>query len=94
MRYVAFLCHRFCIFCRGDFDPGKMRDKGNGLHCGDGSAHGGSPYLFVAHGVRIGLLWPDHFDQRIYVSVSDPVGRGHGSVLALLLQGAADRRRQ
>ena len=35
MRYVAFLCHRFCIFCRGDFDPGKMRDKGNGLHCGD-----------------------------------------------------------
>ncbi len=31
MRYVAFLCHRFCIFCRGDFDPGKMRDKGNGL---------------------------------------------------------------
>ena len=34
----------------------KMRDKENGLYRGDGSAHGGSPYLFVDHGAHIGLL--------------------------------------
>ena len=44
------------FFCRCDFDPGKMRDKEDGLYCGDGSAHGGSPYLFMDHGAYIGLL--------------------------------------
>lgn len=56
MGYVAFLCYRLCVFCRGDIDSGKMRDKEDGLCRGDGSAHGGCPYLFMDHGAHIGLL--------------------------------------
>ena len=56
MGYVAFLCYRLCVFCRGDFDPGKMRDKEDRFYRGDGSAHGSSPYLFMDHGAHIRLL--------------------------------------
>ena len=44
------------FFAGGDIDSGKMRDKEDGLCRGDGSAHGGCPYLFMDHGAHIGLL--------------------------------------
>ena len=55
IEHVAVLCDRFCFFCRGDSDSGKVRNQKNRFfHCYCNSYRGGIGF-FLDHGNGSGI---------------------------------------
>lgn len=82
--YVAFICGRFRLLCRGDFHPGKMRDPEDRLDGGYCCADSGDPGFFLDHGIFCRVLEPAFFRKGQYPGFSDPFRRSYGSFLAVL----------
>lgn len=80
------------VLCGFDFDTGEGRHRRCELKFGDRGAHGGRARHGVARRLRYGDGGGRVEHRQKELALPRPLGPRDGRVVALLLQGAANRR--